>query len=63
LQQKLNGTHQLLAYADDKNVLRDNTDIKIQKTCLMLLRRLVQKKAQIKLDYVAVSSPVCRAKL
>jgi hypothetical protein len=23
---KLNGTHQLLAYADDVNLLRDNTD-------------------------------------
>jgi hypothetical protein len=24
---KLNGTHQLLAYADDVNLLGDNTDI------------------------------------
>jgi hypothetical protein len=23
---KLNGTHQLVAYADDVNILRDNTD-------------------------------------
>jgi ABC-type siderophore export system fused ATPase/permease subunit len=26
VQLKLNGTHQLLAYADDVNLLRDNTD-------------------------------------
>jgi hypothetical protein len=33
---KLNGTHQLLAYADDENLLGDNIDI-IEKTKYMLL--------------------------
>jgi hypothetical protein len=28
---KLNGTHQLLAYADDVNLLEDNTDTTITK--------------------------------
>jgi hypothetical protein len=41
---KLNGTHQLLAYADDVNLLGDNIDT-IKKDTetlkLMLVRRLV----------------------
>jgi hypothetical protein len=40
---KLNGTHQLLAYADDVNLLGDNIDTtrKTRKLSLMLVRRLV----------------------
>jgi hypothetical protein len=41
---KLNGTHQLLSYADDVNVLGIDIDTKKKKTyklLLMLVRRLV----------------------
>jgi retron-type reverse transcriptase len=39
---KLNGTHQLLTYADDVNLLEDNIDtIKKNKLELMPVRRLV----------------------
>jgi hypothetical protein len=39
---KLNGTHQLLAYADDVNLLGDNID-NIKKDTETLVRRLVWK--------------------
>jgi hypothetical protein len=42
---KFNGTHQLLAYADDVNLLGDNIRVdtvkKITETLMMLVRRLV----------------------
>jgi hypothetical protein len=55
------GTHQLLAYADDVNLLRDNTDT-IKKTT----GTLNDANKEVGLDanrenYVAVSSPECRA--
>jgi hypothetical protein len=39
---KLNGTHQLLAYTDDVNILGDNIDtVKKNTETLTLVRRLV----------------------
>jgi hypothetical protein len=44
---KLNGTHQLLVYVDDVNLLEDNTDtIKKNTETLTLVRRLVLKGMQ-----------------
>jgi hypothetical protein len=44
---KLNGTHQLLVYVDDVNLLEDNTDtIKKNIETLTLVRRLVSKGTQ-----------------
>jgi hypothetical protein len=41
---KSNGTHQLLAYADDLSLVGDNiVSIKKKKLQLMLVRRLVYK--------------------
>jgi hypothetical protein len=44
----LNGTHRLLAYADDVNLLGDNIDT-------------IKKNTENKV-YVAISSPECRSK-
>jgi hypothetical protein len=46
----LNGTHQLLVYDDDVNLLGDNIDIikENTRTYLMLVRRLIYKKTQRK---------------
>jgi hypothetical protein len=38
---KLNGTHQLLAYADDVNLLGDNIETTVIKKTQELVRRLV----------------------
>jgi hypothetical protein len=48
---KLNGTHQLLAYADDENIdtIKKNT------------QTLIDASKEVGLE-VAVSSPKCRAK-
>jgi hypothetical protein len=49
---KLNGTHQLLVYADDVNLLADNTDAikKNIETLIGVVRRLVLKQTQRKLS-------------
>jgi hypothetical protein len=40
---KLNGTHQLLAYADDVNLLKDNIETIKENTLSLMLVRFVQK--------------------
>jgi hypothetical protein len=61
---KLNGTYQLLVYADDANLLGDNTDtIKKNPDTATDTSMEVGLEANIeKMMYVAVSSPECRAK-
>jgi hypothetical protein len=61
---KLNGTHQLLVYADDVNLLGDNIDIikKITETLIDASKEVGLEVNKRKLVYVAVSSPECRAK-
>jgi hypothetical protein len=51
---KLNGTHQLLVYADDVNLLGDNIDTIKKNT-----QTLTGASKEV---YVAVSSPECRTK-
>jgi hypothetical protein len=46
---KLDGTHHLLAYADDVNLLGDNIDT-------------IKKNMETLIVYVAISSPECRSK-
>jgi hypothetical protein len=61
---KLNRTHQLLAYADDVNLLGDNIDT-IKKNAETLIdakgswSRNKYRESQV---YVAISSPECRSK-
>jgi hypothetical protein len=60
---KLNGTHQLLAYADEVNLLGDNIDIINKNT-----ETLIDASKQVGLEvirgenevYVGVSGPECR---
>jgi retron-type reverse transcriptase len=62
---KMNGTYQLLAYADDVNLLGDNINtIKKNITTIIDARKEVGLEISIgktKL-YVAISSPECRSK-
>jgi hypothetical protein len=61
---KLNGTHQLLAYADDVNLLGDNIDT-IYKNTETLIDASKEVGLEINVDktkYVAISSPECRSK-
>jgi hypothetical protein len=61
---KLNGTHQLLVYADDVNLLGDNVDTSKNNT-----QTSVDGSKEIGLEvntenyvYVGIFSPKCRAK-
>jgi hypothetical protein len=61
---KLNGTHQLLVYADDMNLLGDNIDtIKKNVETIIDASKEVGLEVNTEKIYVAVSSPECRAKL
>jgi hypothetical protein len=57
----LNGTHQLLAYADDVNLLRDNIDT-IKKNTETLIDASKDVGLEISQVYVAISSSECRSK-
>jgi hypothetical protein len=59
---KLNGTHQLLAYADDVNLLGDNIDTIKKNTDTLIVRSLSRNKCRETLVYIGVSSPECRSK-
>jgi hypothetical protein len=55
---KLKGTHQLLVYTDDVNLLSDNINTMKKNT-----QTLVDVSKEVGLEvYVAVSSPECRTK-
>jgi hypothetical protein len=58
---QLNGTHQLLAYADDVNLLRDNIDT-IKKSIGTLIHGWSRNKRRENQVYVAVLSLECRSK-
>jgi hypothetical protein len=61
---KLNGTHQLLAYADDVNLLVDNIDTinKNTETLIDASKEWSRSKHRENEVYVGVSGPECRAK-
>jgi hypothetical protein len=55
---KFNGTHQLLAYADDVNLLGDNIVTIKSNTETLIDARNKHGECYV---YVAVSSPECRS--
>jgi hypothetical protein len=64
--QKLNGTHQLLDYADDVNLLGDNIDT-IKKNIEASIDASKEIGVEINVEktnyvYVAISSTECRSK-
>jgi hypothetical protein len=61
---KLNGTHQLLVYADNVNLLGDNIDnIKRNTESLIYASKEVGREVNLeKANYVEISSPECRTK-
>jgi hypothetical protein len=61
---KLNGTHQLLAYADNVKLLGDNIDTitKNTETLIGASKEVGLEVNTEKTKYVAVDSPECRAK-
>jgi hypothetical protein len=62
---KLNGIHQLLAYADDVTLLRDNIDTikKNTETLIDASKEVALEVNVVKTKYfVAVTSPECRSK-
>jgi hypothetical protein len=66
---KLNGTHQLLAYADDVNLLGDNIDVILYKLCneILYVKRLssVLRTAYVLmyLDVFYISGIFCRIRI
>jgi hypothetical protein len=63
---KLNGTHQLLVYANDVNLFGDNINT-IKKSTENLIDAFKEVGLEVnaektKYTYIAVSSPECRAK-
>jgi hypothetical protein len=61
---KLNGTHQLLAYADDVNLLGDNIDT-MKRNTETLIDASKEVGLEIKVEktkYVGVLSLECRSK-
>jgi hypothetical protein len=61
---KLNGTHQLLAYTDDLNLLGDNIDTinKNTETLIDASREVGLEVNTEKTKYMLVSGPECRPK-
>jgi hypothetical protein len=61
---KLNGTHQLLAYADDVDVLGDNISVDtIKKNTGTLIDASEEVGLEINVEkHVAISSTECRSK-
>jgi hypothetical protein len=62
---KLNGTHQLLAYADDVNLLGDNIETikKSTETLFDANKGWTGSKLREYWVYVGILSPECRSKL
>jgi hypothetical protein len=58
---KLNGTHRLVVYADEVNILCDNRDF-VKKKTKTLKGRWSRNKHRGNLVYVASLPPDCRAK-
>jgi ABC-type siderophore export system fused ATPase/permease subunit len=61
---KLNGTHQLLVYAEQVNLLGDNTDT-VKKNTQTLTDASKEVDLEVNREnevYVDISSPECRAK-
>jgi hypothetical protein len=63
---KLNGTHQLLDYADNVNLLRDNIDT-IKKNTATFIEASKEIGLEVNVEktkymLVATSSPECRSK-
>jgi hypothetical protein len=60
----MNGTHQLLVFADDANLLGDNTDAikKNTETSTDASKGLGLEINVENIKYVSLSSPECRAK-
>jgi hypothetical protein len=58
---KLNGTHQLLVYADDVNLLGNNIDT-IMKNAETVIYAIMGASKHRKSEVYVISSPECRAK-
>jgi hypothetical protein len=58
---KLNGTHQLVAYADDMNLLGDNIDT-IKRNTETLIGANKEVVLEINVEKTMYMSPECRSK-